>query len=359
MTRGFAYLPAIFIVIALVAAAGVGYVLVTQPFSETTNKSNSTIKSSAGTNITDTPRDWNTYTDEEFVYSIGYPSDYVQKGSGSNLEITKTTISKTGVTPTDTHSVSLQIVDLRFGSDPFYESIKTGIPGIDPPGFTNRRRITLNENTFTAFDVELGRIDYVIVKGNFAFVITDKREGNEGDATNTKIIASLKLPTQSNDTAADVNTTSEIHTSNASNTNVAINKTADWKLYTSIAQGTTFRYPPHWEVNEFLDDGGFGLRPIGKSGDWEWGVGVYEKSQITIDELIALNGNQFSDRKENRETIQLHGVSATKVTVTTAQIKDWESVEIYFEKDGKIYDIGNGAVMNPDFRTFYESYTIR
>lgn len=36
-TRGFAYLPAIFIVIALMAAVGVGYVLIKQPFAETKN----------------------------------------------------------------------------------------------------------------------------------------------------------------------------------------------------------------------------------------------------------------------------------------------------------------------------------
>ena len=33
-TRGVAYLPAIFIVIALVAVVGVGYVLIKQPFAE-------------------------------------------------------------------------------------------------------------------------------------------------------------------------------------------------------------------------------------------------------------------------------------------------------------------------------------
>jgi hypothetical protein len=142
----------------------------------------------------------------------------------------------------------------------------------------------------------------------------------------------------------------------------------DWKTYT----GTLFSvmYPSHVEGyqgewiaeqvnNEFSSGVFFGPQSLMEDGPWV--IFTYDKrnknTKKSIEEYISEQGNQFTDRKETRKQRSVNGIPATYVTVTTPRYSNWISHNVYFEKNGLIFVIINGAVEIPEFEDFYKSFT--
>jgi len=146
------------------------------------------------------------------------------------------------------------------------------------------------------------------------------------------------------------------------NTTTATDKIANWNSYSNSTYGYSIKYPNDkgWVSEENGSSVGFGT-PSSKSGGYIWGVevwgaGIKDKNITNPEDLIALSGNQFSDRKEVRENITINGIPALLVIVTTKQVPDWVSNKVYIERNNKIYVISNGAINNSDFAVFYNSF---
>lgn len=136
--------------------------------------------------------------------------------------------------------------------------------------------------------------------------------------------------------------------------------TTNWNTYTSGKFNFTIKYPKrisayneNWQYEEFGNQVGFGT-PSSKSGGYIWGVYVSEDKNI--EELMKESGSQFSDRIESKQNIVVNGKSAILLTVTTNQVKDWVSKNVYIQDRGKVYAIMNGAVEHPEFDLFYNSF---
>lgn len=148
------------------------------------------------------------------------------------------------------------------------------------------------------------------------------------------------------------------------------NETADWKTYTNSTFGFSIKYPTRlvseisdWEFKELPVSGvdnlllSVGFRPSTLKEDYRWGANVYGKA-TGLESLIKDIGDQFSDRKEKRETITVGGMVATLVTVTTPSMTDWVDREVFIESGDYIFSIGNGAVNQSEFDLFYKSFRL-
>lgn len=79
---------------------------------------------------------------------------------------------------------------------------------------------------------------------------------------------------------------------------------------------------------------------------------------------ISKIGSQFSDddsRRESRWEFMLNGQKALRVVVTAFDYPEWyaESVFVLNEDSGDFYQMSNGAVKDPNFEYFYQSFKIR
>jgi hypothetical protein len=95
--------------------------------------------------------------------------------------------------------------------------------------------------------------------------------------------------------------------------------------------------------------------PESRQGGFIWSVEFYRKPN-ELEKNIAQIGDQFNDRKEVRKSIKLNNIRALFVTVTTQQSKDWISESVYFSKNNILFRIGNGAIKDERFKSFYESF---
>ncbi len=141
-------------------------------------------------------------------------------------------------------------------------------------------------------------------------------------------------------------------------------ETANWKTYTNTKLNFSVKYPittSKFNGNWYYEEGGIGQvvrfsPPSSKSGGLVWAINAYDKSNSSLENLISIPGSQFKDRTEARQDITVDGIPAKLVTLTTKEFKDWIHKAVYFEKDGKIYEITNGAVDQPEFELFYKSF---
>lgn len=138
----------------------------------------------------------------------------------------------------------------------------------------------------------------------------------------------------------------------------------EWVNYTSTNYNLSFFYPKGWKIEDTISDqvgevSGISLTPPNMGEDVLWGMQIYKSSDTTVDKLIADIGKQFTDRKVEKEKISVNGLAATKVLVTTATIPEWYSETVIITKDKTIYSIGNGAVKDDKFQTFYKSIIIK
>ena len=134
----------------------------------------------------------------------------------------------------------------------------------------------------------------------------------------------------------------------------------DWQLFESEELGFSISYPGDWEHQEYETGVHFGT-PESKTGGYLWGVGFNDPSVYSLEDLIARMGSQFNDRKEVRNEVAVNDyISGTMVTVTTNKYDDWVNKTVYFEvgKD-KLFSIGNGAIIDERFETFYKSFELK
>ena len=128
----------------------------------------------------------------------------------------------------------------------------------------------------------------------------------------------------------------------------------EWKIYENLDFKFSINYPPEWIYEVFEDTIFFGT-PESKTGGYIFGVFIDDPDDL--ENQIAKMGQQFNDRKEVRENIKLSdGTEALLVTVTTEKYPDWVYKRVFFEKDGLLYSLGNGAVEDENFEKFYNSF---
>jgi mannitol-specific phosphotransferase system IIBC component len=142
------------------------------------------------------------------------------------------------------------------------------------------------------------------------------------------------------------------------------NAPQEWVSYTSANYNLSFFYPKGWSINDSISTEvhtyiGIALTPPTMTGDFQWGIQFYKSSDTTVDKIINNMGKQFTDREVVKEKITINGLPATKVVVTTATIPDWYSEAVVITKDKMIYEIGNGAIKDDKFATFYNSIIIK
>lgn len=138
--------------------------------------------------------------------------------------------------------------------------------------------------------------------------------------------------------------------------------TSNWNTYTSSRYGFTINYPKkisrspeEWEYDEKENSVLFGT-PTSRMGGYIWAVNIVENNDLEA--LISKIGDQFTDRRESRQNININGYPALLVTVTTGKYSEWIAKSVFIMQDTKIYEIGNGAVDMPEFDTFYNSINL-
>lgn len=120
--------------------------------------------------------------------------------------------------------------------------------------------------------------------------------------------------------------------------------TSDWETYSNASAGFSIKHPAGWGKGGGADNWnwvGFGPQEIRE--DVLWAVSFYNKSEKTMAQIKDESGEQFDDRKQTEEAINLEGLTATKVVTTTNQYTNWYLVTIIIESDDMLYAINNGA----------------
>ena len=87
----------------------------------------------------------------------------------------------------------------------------------------------------------------------------------------------------------------------------------------------------------------------------KWGILVHSKDDVVLDHLKSF-GSQFEDRKSTEEKIEINGVSADLVTVTTKSFPNWYGRMVFIDHGDFIYQISNGAIKDDRFEDFYKSF---
>jgi len=117
--------------------------------------------------------------------------------------------------------------------------------------------------------------------------------------------------------------------------------TLDWEAYENSSVSFTIKHPAGWRSIGGSGYVGFGPQEIKE--DVLLGITIYSKSKKTLQEIKDSFGEQFLDRVQNEENININGLKAIQVITTTSQISDWYSVNIIIENNDEFYVIGNGA----------------
>jgi len=128
----------------------------------------------------------------------------------------------------------------------------------------------------------------------------------------------------------------------------------NWQIYQNSEFEFQVDYPQDWVCEEFDNTIYFGT-PESKPGGYIWGIFIHQPSEL--EKVIAQMGDQFEDRKESRSEVMVNkNIMGTMVTVTTNKYPDWISKTVYFENNGQLFAIGNGAIDDDRFETFYKSF---
>ncbi|MBU1203434.1 hypothetical protein KKH39_05320 [Patescibacteria group bacterium] len=131
-----------------------------------------------------------------------------------------------------------------------------------------------------------------------------------------------------------------------------------WQTYTNNQYNFSIEYPDDWTVADVDSIGPsltVGFSPKDLTGDFQWGINIYNKNEKTVEELIADVGDQFLDRQESRQNIVIGGINAIKATITTDQYDNWNAEYIVFENGAYIFTISNGAIPDDNYEQFYNS----
>ena len=140
----------------------------------------------------------------------------------------------------------------------------------------------------------------------------------------------------------------------------------NWSTYSDENYNFIINYPEDWEFSEielhYQDNSSpymIGLRPTTVVHDFQWGVNVYDKNYVDIQEVAGMGGTRFEDRIVKENELMVGGLPALRYIVTTESIPDWYSEQIVIEDEDYIYTIGNGAVEDDLFTDFYNSFRIQ
>ena len=130
-----------------------------------------------------------------------------------------------------------------------------------------------------------------------------------------------------------------------------------WQAFRDQERGYEIKYPHDWRVQVF--DGWVGFSPRELREDVRWAIRTYSSQDQTIEEVIAEIGQQFgSHRTETRQQVNINGLPALEVVVTTSKIPDWHAVSIILDYEGTVLQISNGAVRDDRFEAFYTSFKL-
>lgn len=287
------------------------------------NNSSTTKENIVSENQTPTPdptASWDTYKNDAFGYTFNYPEGYEITDLGERDMY----INRIGV------PVGGQGGNQPFGSMIFYYR---GVEGLENQSEIRRESVVLDTtvNGFPAKQVKSNSsLQYSI-----SYYISD--------LNNKRVIkASIGTGGDTGYEESSFNTFNQIlSTFKFINYDAGTKTPSDWKTYSDFENEYSIKYPPGWRIAEDDNWVGFGTPISGE--DTAWTLSVYNKSDKNITEIIDDVGDQFTDRKQINESIIVNGTKATRVTTTTAQVKDWYSVIVIFESDDKLYALSNGA----------------
>lgn len=235
-TRGVAYLPAIFIVIALVAAAGVGYVLIKQPFAETTNTNANVVVSNTNTTSSNTNAavntnasvsiaGWKTYTNTFGGFSFKYPADWGLLSD--KIQTTGAGISGNALTIGVKGSQGKIVPGIQL----YYDPLGFGTPGAD-------LQYTLQRGS-NGFQVTKEAPSQKMVPDSTTFAI----QASEPDTQSKAFFMTFTQSTKQKDTWPGI-------VKSILSTFTFTSPTAGWKTYTNTKYGFSIKYPSTWGIEQ-------------------------------------------------------------------------------------------------------------
>ncbi|MFH0820669.1 MAG: hypothetical protein V1908_02735 [Candidatus Peregrinibacteria bacterium] len=131
-----------------------------------------------------------------------------------------------------------------------------------------------------------------------------------------------------------------------------VEQNSQWQVVTDPQIGYTIQYPSGWIKADLSS--GFAVSPGGGLG---MSLQYYDKAEKTQEDLIGQIGfTAGTERSESRNNIELNGIKAIKISVTTTPPTD-PTTAIVFEAYGKIFVLQTSY--NPEeFETFYKSFRL-
>ncbi|MBU0981446.1 hypothetical protein KKC94_02020 [Patescibacteria group bacterium] len=184
---------------------------------------------------------------------------------------------------------------------------------------------------------------------------TDKPKINKKNIKNKVNEIVQEAVDEATNESAEETTPEEITPEEITPEETETNETA-WQNYQSDTYGFEINYPADWGYNE-ADAGGASLITFGPTNenDFLWSIKILQNGDMEAE--IAQMGDQFNDRQETRTPVTVDGISGTLVTVTTNTKTDWIYRAVFFQSNGKLYMIGNGAIEDDQFDDFYTSFS--
>ncbi len=129
----------------------------------------------------------------------------------------------------------------------------------------------------------------------------------------------------------------------------AISDDTTWRPTQEEFFSLSFRLPEGW-VAEMTTENSIGMKDESMYNDHAFGLVRYP--DISMDEVIAMQGDQFEDREESRKTVMIDDMEALELTVTSKE-NGWESISTIIALDDGVYLFSNGAFVDGEYEKEY------